>query len=41
MAKPPTKLGAYKAYLDQRWQEGSTNAWNPWEEIKEQGSPDG
>ncbi|MEU3750946.1 MULTISPECIES: transposase family protein [Streptomyces] len=32
----PTKLDAYKPYLDQRWQEGSTNAWKLWEEIKAQ-----
>ncbi|MFC8177063.1 transposase [Streptomyces sp. NPDC057325] len=37
----PTKLDAYKPYLDQRWQEGFTNAWKLWEEIKEQGYPDG
>ncbi|MEU1566825.1 MULTISPECIES: ISL3 family transposase [Streptomyces] len=36
-----TKLDAYKPYLDQRWQEGCTNAWKLWEEIKEQGYPDG
>ncbi|MEU1120551.1 MULTISPECIES: hypothetical protein [unclassified Streptomyces] len=32
-----TRLDAYKPYLDQRWQEGCTNAWKLWEEIKEQG----
>ncbi|MFI1259180.1 ISL3 family transposase [Streptomyces netropsis] len=37
----PTKLDAYKPYLDQRWQEGCANAWTLWEEIKEQGYPDG
>ncbi|WP_328663710.1 hypothetical protein [Streptomyces sp. NBC_00328] len=37
----PTKPYAYKPCLDQRWQEGRTNAWKPWEEIKAQGSPDG
>ncbi|MER7000948.1 transposase [Streptomyces sp. NPDC000410] len=37
----PTKLDTYKPYLDQRWQEGSTNSWKLWEEIKEQGYPDG
>ncbi|MFF8840307.1 ISL3 family transposase [Streptomyces sp. NPDC015130] len=37
----PTKLDAFKPYLDQRWQEGCTNAWKLWEEIKEQGYPDG
>ncbi|WP_218775880.1 hypothetical protein [Streptomyces sp. 13-12-16] len=37
----PTKLDAYKPYLDQRWQEGCTNAWKLREEIKAQGSPDG
>ncbi len=36
-----TKLDVYKPYLDQRWQEGCTNAWKLWEEIKEQGYPDG
>ncbi|MEU3855625.1 transposase [Streptomyces sp. NPDC029554] len=35
-----TKLDAYKPYLDQRWQEGCTNAWKLWEEIKEQRYPD-
>ncbi|MEU1232317.1 ISL3 family transposase [Streptomyces sp. NPDC005828] len=37
----PTSLDAFKPYLDQRWQEGCTNAWRLWEEIKEQGYPDG
>ncbi|MFD7787650.1 transposase [Streptomyces nojiriensis] len=37
----PTKLDAFKPYLDQRWQEGCTNAWKLWEEIKAQGYPDG
>ncbi|MFJ9945220.1 transposase [Streptomyces erythrochromogenes] len=37
----PTRLDAFKPYLDQRWQEGCTNAWKLWEEIKEQGYPDG
>ncbi|MEV2254503.1 ISL3 family transposase [Streptomyces sp. NPDC050147] len=37
----PTGLDAYKPYLDQRWQEGCTNAWKLWEEIKEQGYPRG
>ncbi|MFD0078674.1 ISL3 family transposase [Streptomyces sp. NPDC127166] len=37
----PTKLDAFKPYLDQRWQEGCTNAWKLWEEIKKQGYPDG
>lgn len=36
-----TKLDAYKPYLDQRWQEGCTNAWRLWEEIKAQGYPGG
>lgn len=36
-----TSLDAYKPYLDQRWQEGCTNAWKLWEEIKEQGYPRG
>ncbi|MER5775534.1 transposase [Streptomyces sp. NPDC002039] len=26
-------LDEYKAYLDDRWNEGHTNAWKPWEEI--------
>lgn len=36
-----TKLDAYKPYLDLRWLEGCTNAWKLWEEIREQGYPDG
>ncbi|WP_312023990.1 protein kinase domain-containing protein [Streptomyces sp. WAC 04229] len=32
-----TPLDAYKPYLDQRWQEGCTNAWKLWEELCEQG----
>jgi hypothetical protein len=36
-----TKLATYEPYLDQRWQEGCTNAWILWAEIKEQGYPDG
>ncbi|MEW2391050.1 ISL3 family transposase [Streptomyces venezuelae] len=32
-----TRLDDYKPYLDQRWQEGCTNAWKLWEEIKERG----
>ncbi|MYQ95648.1 ISL3 family transposase [Streptomyces sp. SID4946] len=36
-----TSLDAYKTYLDQRWQEGCTNAWKLWEEICEQGYPRG
>ncbi|MFL1906117.1 transposase [Streptomyces tauricus] len=44
-AKPgETHLTRYHAparYLDQRWQEGCTNAWKPWEEIKVQGYPRG
>ncbi|MEU3837770.1 ISL3 family transposase [Streptomyces microflavus] len=36
-----TSLDAYKPYLDQRWQEGCTNAWKLWEEICEQGYPRG
>ncbi|WP_331737870.1 transposase [Streptomyces sp. NBC_01276] len=37
----PTKLDEYKPYLDQRWQEGCTNARKLWEEIKAQGYPGG
>ncbi|MFJ9683832.1 hypothetical protein ACIRP2_38395 [Streptomyces sp. NPDC101194] len=37
----PTKLDAFKPYLDQQWQEGCTNAWKLWEEFKKQGYPDG
>ncbi|MGC0334765.1 hypothetical protein RKD23_007755 [Streptomyces sp. SAI-170] len=37
----PTKLDAFKPFPDQRWQEGCTNAWKLWEEIKAQGYPDG
>ncbi|MFB6508012.1 hypothetical protein [Streptomyces sp. NPDC056410] len=40
-ASRPTKLDAYKPYLDQRWQEGCTSAWKLWEEINAQGYPDG
>ncbi|MFG2472463.1 hypothetical protein ACGFXB_44610 [Streptomyces canus] len=36
-----TRLDAYKPYLDQRWQEGCTNAWKLWEESKEQDYPRG
>lgn len=36
-----TKLDAFKPYLDERWQEGCTNAWKLWEEIRAQGYPDG
>ncbi|MFC9848542.1 ISL3 family transposase [Streptomyces sp. NPDC060223] len=36
-----TMLDDFKPYLDQRWQEGCTNAWKLWEEIKEQGHPRG
>jgi hypothetical protein len=36
-----TRLDDYKPYLDQRWQEGCTNAWKLWKEIKEQGCPRG
>ncbi|MEU0817477.1 ISL3 family transposase [Streptomyces mirabilis] len=36
-----TRLDAFKPYLDQRWQDGCTNAWKLWEEISEQGYPDG
>ncbi|WP_342354250.1 ISL3 family transposase [Streptomyces inhibens] len=36
-----TRLDDYKPYLDQRWQEGCSNAWKLWEEIREQGYPCG
>ncbi|MFI0976430.1 ISL3 family transposase [Streptomyces sp. NPDC021093] len=36
-----TRLDDFKPYLDQRWQEGCTNAWKLWEEIKDQGYPRG
>ncbi|MEV6175350.1 ISL3 family transposase [Streptomyces sp. NPDC051954] len=36
-----TRPDAFKPYLDQRWQDGCTNAWKLWEEISEQGYPDG
>ncbi|MEU8959933.1 ISL3 family transposase [Streptomyces sp. NPDC048518] len=36
-----TRLDAFKPYLDQRWQDGCINAWKLWEEIREQGYPDG
>lgn len=29
----PSLLDNYKPYLDDRWNEGFTNAWKPWEEI--------
>ena len=29
----PSVLDEYKLYLDDRWNEGSTNAWKLWEEI--------
>ncbi|WP_425470162.1 ISL3 family transposase [Streptomyces tateyamensis] len=29
----PSKLDEYKPYLDNRWNEGCTNAWKLWEEI--------
>ncbi|MEX1658453.1 transposase [Streptomyces pseudovenezuelae] len=29
----PSVLDGYKPYLDDRWNEGFTNAWKPWEEI--------
>ena len=35
------RLDDFKPYLDQRWQEGCTNAWKLWEEIEEQGYPRG
>lgn len=37
----PTSLDAFKPHLDERWQEGCTNAWKLWEEITELGYPDG
>ncbi|MET7527478.1 hypothetical protein ACFYSJ_30505 [Streptomyces sp. NPDC005248] len=36
-----TRLDDYKPYLDQRWQQGCTNTWKLWEEIREQGYPRG
>ncbi|MGW7276511.1 hypothetical protein ACWGH5_39205 [Streptomyces sp. NPDC054864] len=36
-----TRFDDYMPYLDQRWQEGCTNAWRLWQEIKEQGYPRG
>ena len=36
-----TRLDDYKPYLDQRRQEGCTNAWKLWRETKEQGYPRG
>ncbi|WP_327166987.1 ISL3 family transposase [Streptomyces zaomyceticus] len=32
-----TALDPYKPYLHDRWQDGCTNAWQLWEEVKEQG----
>ncbi|MFK0174235.1 transposase [Streptomyces sp. NPDC090306] len=29
----PSKLDAFKPYLDDRWNQGCTNAWTVWEEI--------
>ncbi|MFH8739519.1 hypothetical protein [Streptomyces sp. NPDC017964] len=29
----PSKLDAFKPYLDDRWTQGCTNAWTVWEEI--------
>ncbi|WP_461025675.1 ISL3 family transposase [Streptomyces sparsus] len=29
----PSKLDAFKLYLDDRWNQGCTNAWTVWEEI--------
>ncbi|MFH8626015.1 ISL3 family transposase [Streptomyces vietnamensis] len=29
----PSKLDAFKPYLDDRWNQGCTNAWTAWEEI--------
>ncbi|MFJ8540324.1 hypothetical protein ACIREI_44630, partial [Streptomyces sp. NPDC093591] len=29
----PSVLDYYKPYLDDRWNEGCTNAWKLWEEI--------
>lgn len=29
----PSVLDEYKSYLDERWNEGCTNAWKLWEEI--------
>ncbi|GGS29305.1 hypothetical protein Snoj_25610 [Streptomyces nojiriensis] len=33
MAGPPVCPGRVKPYLDDRWNEGCTNAWKLWEEI--------
>jgi hypothetical protein len=35
-----TKLDDFKPYLHERWTEGCTNAWDPWEEIKTHGYTD-
>ncbi|WP_326741040.1 hypothetical protein [Streptomyces sp. NBC_01022] len=29
----PSKLDAFNPYLDDRWNQGCTNAWRVWEEI--------
>ncbi|MGX1675925.1 hypothetical protein [Streptomyces sp. NPDC055400] len=29
----PSKLDAFKPYLDDRWNQGCTNAWTVWEEM--------
>ncbi|MFE0552065.1 ISL3 family transposase [Streptomyces pilosus] len=33
----PSKLDAFKPYLDDRWNQGCTNAWTVWEEIVPRG----
>ncbi|WP_017578718.1 ISL3 family transposase [Nocardiopsis valliformis] len=36
-----SKVDPYKPYLDQRWDEGCTNAWKLFEEVRERGYPGG
>ncbi|WP_107409673.1 hypothetical protein [Streptomyces sp. CS149] len=31
------KLDGFKAYLHERWTEGCTNGWTPWEEVTAHG----
>ncbi|MFD3684149.1 transposase [Nocardiopsis sp. NPDC058631] len=37
----PSKVDPFKPYLDQRWDEGCTNAWKLFEEVREHGYPGG